>query len=325
MKILRRLRLSGVLAAALAGVVLVTGVSTTGRTAVPAPSAHAKSIHLDESSIRTVDWQTPYLSWNGSRWDYFGFISQIRRLENAYNNNVPGSSNTVDHTDPWNGSYFEVTIGTRYGEQVRLRFRRDNLYLVGWFTRNDVYNFVGPMNEAEIPSDHNWQNTGNGQRGGYWQLNGSSNYGSLENQAGTQRSQLNFNQWTVNSAASALLDASDSSLMAQGLLFFTQFVSEATRFRPISDRIGWGGFADNGANNPNWGPQLPGQFIDQENNWGQLSWRFNNLLQNNAQQDPNPLWCWVADGSGQLHNIALARLADFALVMNCVNGFPGRY
>ncbi|MER6221082.1 ribosome-inactivating family protein [Streptomyces sp900105755] len=55
------------------------------------------------------------------------------------------------------------------------------------------------------------------------------------------------------------------------MLMMTQFTSEAARFRPIRDEIAL-------TMNGNSSLSLPGEYADQENDWGSLSSTFNGSL-----------------------------------------------
>lgn len=318
----RRIRLTGACAALAAGAVLVSGFSHT-----PAPKAQAHTVTLDAASIETVQNQTPLFWWNGSRWDYFGFLNSIRRAIHADNNNVPGSSNTVDHTDTNNHGFFDVVIGDRNGHQVRLRLRRDNLYLMGWFDSNDTYNYIGNSWQAGIPNDHR-QAARAGARGGNRQLLAGASYDRIERLARTERGRLHFNQDAVSSGAGVLwhADYGHPEFLAQSLLFFTQFVAEAARFRGIADTIGWQGFADSTADNWRYRTTIDPHLIDQETSWDNLSQRFNWMLLNNVPQDSarNALNGALRTASGAILVYRLITMSDYARVLNMALGYPKR-
>ncbi|GLP67438.1 hypothetical protein TUSST3_40600 [Streptomyces sp. TUS-ST3] len=103
---------------------------------------------------------------------------------------IPGTRR--DHTDPVSTGFFDVMVGGR-DNAVRTRLRRSDLYLVGWFTGNDTYNYIGPRDQAGIPDTHNHPATP-GQRGGSWQLARVASYGRLEGMAGAHRANL---RWPV--------------------------------------------------------------------------------------------------------------------------------
>ncbi|MET9089330.1 ribosome-inactivating family protein [Streptomyces sp. NPDC004237] len=326
----RRATLTGACAALAAGAVLVTGL--TGGTAPSARATHA--VRLDKNSVETVANQTPVFWWNGSRWDYFGFLNSIRSQINAHDNSVAGSSNTVSHTDPWNPAAIDVVVGDRHGHQVRLRLRRSDLYLVGWFDQNDTYNYLGPANQAEIPPSHDWPAQAN-TRGGSRQLLASASYDQIERLANhgndgepVTRSTMPFNQDSVSSAASALwwADQQHRELMGQGVLLFTQFISEALRFRGISDEIGWQGFGDRSQDNWQFRTRINPVLVNQETQWGTLSERFNELQRRNRRDDDSAqlLDGWWRAPDGAINGQLLRNLAQFALTLNTVKGFPGR-
>ncbi|MFK0282198.1 ribosome-inactivating family protein [Streptomyces sp. NPDC090499] len=327
-RILRRAGLTGACAALVAGAVLVTGL-TDGT----APATHAAGVRLDRNSVTTVANQTPVFWWNGSRFDYFGFLNTIRSQINAHSNAVAGSSNVVSHTDPWDPAAIDVVIGDRNNHQVRLRLRRADLYLVGWFDSNDTYNYVGPANQAEIPPSHT-QAARNGVRGGNRQLLPSASYDQIERLANRgnpgssiTRTSLHFSEDAVSAAAGNLwhADQAHQELLGQSVLFFTQFISEAARFRGISDTIGWQGFAGTSRDNWQFRTTLNPTLVGQETQWGTLSARFNTLQAENRQDDNgNQLEGWWRTSSGAINGQRLRNLAEFALVLNTVKGFASR-
>jgi hypothetical protein len=271
--------------------------------------------------------QTPIFWSDGTRWDYFGFINEVRRNVNGYDNRVPGvEGNTVDHTDVMaNHQFFDVVIGTHTGQQVRIRVRASDLYIVGWFTRYDVYNYVGARWEVGIPRDHDQPNRGGW--GGNWQLTNSGNYGGLERMGGgINRARLRYDSFHVNAFAMDLWNASDPARMAAAVVYFAQFISEAARFRSISDSIGWNGFADRREDNWRMSAVLDINLVRQENQWGTLSERFNTMLENGRRED-NPrsaLYAWYRGYDNVVRGALLITLADYAKVMNTVLGYPRR-
>jgi hypothetical protein len=268
--------------------------------------------------------QTPVFWYNGDRWDYFGFINNVRSQVNAYNNSVPGSANTVSHTNPRSiGEFFDVVIGIEGGHQVRIRMRASDLYIVGWFTQNDVYNIIGPALEAGIPADHG--NYNNGERGGYWSLSDSGNYVDLERIAGGfDRTVVRYDEARVNAFGQDLWKADDPARMAAAVIFFSQFIAEAARFRGISDTIGWNGFGNRSSDNWQYSTIIDRHLVGQENSWGNLSRRFNQLLGSNSQDNQDSaLTGWYQDSGGRIVSMLLITLADYARVMNTVRGYPG--
>ncbi|SED12183.1 Ribosome inactivating protein [Amycolatopsis tolypomycina] len=318
----RRLLPTTFLAATLAVATLVSEVHIPATPTVQAGGVPGSS--QSSPSIKLVQDQTPIFWWNGSRWDYFGFINAIRRSMNVYNNYVPGSSNTIDHTDPWNRSgSLDVVVGSRNGHQVRIRLRRSDMYVLGWFDRNGTYQYLGNWTEANGPGGSNIH-----------QALDTPSYDGIERMAnlgnpGQWRSRYTarFNQDVVSASADNLWNAdfNHPELIGQALLVLVQFISEATRFRGISDTIGWGGFADRSADNWQFNTNIPSQLVDMENNWGQLSERFDWMLENNAQDSPgNAFTGFWRNPDGSIASRLLITMADYGLVFNLVKGFPGR-
>lgn len=317
-KALRRFRPATFLAALLAVAALVSEVHIPST-----PSVEADSARSDSHNIKLVQNQTPIFWWNGSRWDYFGFINAIRRSVNAYNNAVPGSANTVDHADPWNHGALDVVIGDRNGHQLRIRVRRSDLYVVGWFDRNGTYQYLGNWAEAIIPP-----NTATHQALATPSYDGIERMANINN-GGTWHSRYNtrFNENSLSAATGSLwhADFSHPELIGQSLLVLVQFIAEAARFRGVSDAIGWGGFADRSADNWQFNTTIPRELVDQENNWGHMSERFNWMLEtNNPDSWANAFTGFWRNADGTVASRRLITMADYALVFNLVRGFPGR-
>lgn len=286
-------------------------------------------INIPSSAAQT----TPVFWWDGNRWDYFSFINQMRANVNAYNNAVPNSQgHTVDHTDPNAiNRFFEAVIGigdrnnpsNARQHQLRIRIRASDLYVVGWYTGSGTYNYLGSAWEAGLPAT-----------GRTWQLSNSGNYVDLERMANSgnlpgaafNRSALRYDQARVNAFGWDLWNADNPARMAAAVVYFAQFISEATRFRGISDVIGWNGFGHRSQDNWQFSTVIDNHLVGQENQWAHLSQRFNWMLANNVAQDNprNALQAWYRDSGGIVRLATLLTMADYAKVMNTVRGFPGR-
>ncbi|MGX9885518.1 ribosome-inactivating family protein [Streptomyces sp. NPDC002276] len=319
--ILRRLRLPAACAALVAGAVLLSGLSD-GTPAGNATSGQAHSVRLDSHNVRTAASGTPVFYYNGNRWDYFGFLNAIKENLNAYNNTVPGTSSTVNHTPRSDSGFFDVIVIDSHNNALQMKFRRSDLYLVGWFTQAHTYNYIGPAGEAGIPPGYTGA-PANGQ-GGSWQLTNSPSYGSLEKMAGTNRGQISFSEPATGAAAANLRSAGHRELMAQGILYFTQFISEAVRFRGISDTIGWDAYGDRSQDNHLYRTRIDAHFLDQETQWGQDSQRFNWML--SARQNDswnNHFQGWYMNTAGRPTRIDMITAADYARVLAMALGYPG--
>jgi hypothetical protein len=176
---------------------------------------------------------------------------------------------------------------------VRLNVRRSDMYIMGWWTGNNVYNYVGDRNVGYGESTR-WQDGRNLPASSTWHLPGAGEgYDSLQRAANTDRTDITFSRENVNTAVWDLYNARDPRSMARAFLVMTQFVAEAARFRPIGTDIGMvmgGGEL-----------RLPADFVAQENSWDNLSRRFNDLLNNHwpGYVDPNPLWGYRAGEFGE--------------------------
>jgi hypothetical protein len=112
--------------------------------------------------------------------------------------------------------------------------------------------------------------------------------------------------------------------MAAAVIYFSQFIAEAARFRGIADTIGWLGYGHRSSDNWQFSTAINEQLVGQENNWGTLSRRFNQLLRSNSQDNQDTaLTGWYQDTGGRIVSMLLITLADYARVMNTVRGYPG--
>lgn len=269
-----------------------------------------------------------------NRWNYWDFINQVRRQVNGADNQVPGSSETVDHT-PNVPEFIDVDMQMWGNDSfVRLRLRRSDLYLMGWWSSDAVYNRMDSEAASGTPAEA-WDNRGQVTR---WAPNRPTNfnadYPSLEARSGASRYEIGFARDALNTAAWNLYNArqpTDSDggnqarteirNQARAVLMMTQFISEAARFRGIATRLGYAN-EESADHDPVY---IPWQVAGEENNWGTLSERFNRWLQaartaqNAGVADPNggePARVWTIDRWNRLIGLTLTALADYALVLN---------
>jgi hypothetical protein len=258
---------------------------------------------------------------------YTDFINQIHRQINAADNGVPGSYNTVDHTSDTT-EFFDVDVQMWGSEDfVRIRLRRSDLYLVGWWSSDAVYNRV----DSEAAS---------GAPAGSRPTNFRADYPSLERVAGASRYEIGFSRDALNTAAWNLYNArqptdrdggnqaaTEIRNQARAVLMMTQFLSEAARFRGVATRLSFAN-EERADHDPVY---IPWQVAGQENDWGTLSERFNRWLgaaraAGNPQiADPDthePTRVWTIDQWNNLVGFTLATLADYARVLYTVKGRP---
>lgn len=256
---------------------------------------------------------TFYLDGGNGPTNYVNFINSIRsRVSDNQGSMVPGTSSAyqVNHTigvsTRDSNDFIRVDVHAMGSpDYVRIQLRRSDLYVVGWWGADNVYRYLGAEGQNADngpssrygdggPNDHPHRSAGFGD-----------NYNAIESAAGQGRVGLAINPWTVNGAVRYLLEANNTQRMAQGVLQMTQWLSEAARFRPLRDEIALV-MNDNG----NYF-RVPQQYADQENNWGNLSNHFNNLLrQPQGARDANPLVGWgrLVNGNPQRYvlNTAVA-------------------
>lgn len=248
---------------------------------------------------------TYYLDTGNGHDRYIAFINDIRRrVGDDQGSHVPGTTSAynVDHTvsisTQDSRDFIRVDVHAMGDDDyVRIQLRRSDLYMVGWWGQDGVYRYLGqPGDNAHNgpssrmgdggPNDHPHRSAGFGD-----------NYTNIEGAAHQGRVGLAIDPWTINGAVRNLLAANNTEAMAHGVLQMTQWLSEAARFRPLRDEIA---YAMTGNGIPF---RVPQEYATQENNWGNLSGRFNALLRH-AQNyvDPSPLVGW-----GRFHNGAPQR------------------
>ncbi|MGW1786126.1 ribosome-inactivating family protein [Streptomyces sp. NPDC002143] len=258
----------------------------------------------------------PHFKIGTDRWSYYDFISKIRRGVNAYNNSVPGSSSTVDHTTnipdarhPESAGFFDVDVQAWNNDMfVRIRLRRVDLYVVGWWSSDGVYNYIDPSTAASGAPSNSRATVFRGD------------YGSLESIAGASRYEVTFSRDSMNTAVWALYNARPSGTaqrhreQAHAVLMMTQFISEAARYVGIANLLG-------PTMDLNGQGHIPWQIAGEENNWGRLSADFNKMLKERTS-DSTPSTAWTADYWGNLVTVVLYQLSDYARILNTAKGFP---
>ncbi|MGC9541983.1 ribosome-inactivating family protein [Streptomyces sp. UG1] len=234
---------------------------------------------------------------------YERFLDAVADRAASGSSDVPRTTSEVAHTDPSSSSFFQVDVQAWGSDTfVRLNIRRSDMYIMGWWTGSNVYNYVGSRgtdrNGRPLPppgsESGRWTTQGWLAADSTWQLPGAGEgYDSLQRAANTARTDITFSRENVNTAVWDLYNARDPRQMARAFLVMTQFVAEAARFRPIGRDIGM--VMDGGE------LRLPRDFVEQENSWDALSRRFNDLLRNHAPGyvDPSPLWGYRSGQFGE--------------------------
>ncbi|MFF4028831.1 ribosome-inactivating family protein [Streptomyces sviceus] len=246
--------------------------------------------------------------------DYVNFINRIRSIVNdGGSTSVPGAGGAyqVNHLDPNNRAmYLQVDIHTLTGEFVRLQLDRRNLYLLGWWSHDNTYYYLGNR-PGDTPPYGERGRTDNGRfrDAEHWRQISSENYSRLEADAGENRADMPISSQSINAAAMFMYSRNpnyDNHDRARGALRMTQFISEAARFRPIRDDIaqviGHHGTL-----------YMPAEYARMENAWSTLSTRFNELLHHPQNyQDPHPLTSWRRDTLGSPVKIILTKAILYA-------------
>ncbi|MET7655037.1 MULTISPECIES: ribosome-inactivating family protein [unclassified Streptomyces] len=242
---------------------------------------------------------------------YMNFINNIRLgIADTGSNRVPGAgSNQVMHT-PTNPAqpYFQVDI-QMWGSNnyVRLQLNRENLYLLGWWDRNNVYHYMGTRTVARTDREASrTENQTTRLPDSTARASFGEGYGALETTGGESRSYMMISRDTISSAAWYLYDSNDTRSMARGALRMAQFISEAARFRPMRNFIA-----------PIMGHDaallIPRQLVAQQNNWGTLSARLNDLLHHAVGYiDPRPLTGYRVSSDTIVSVVRLLTAAQYA-------------
>jgi hypothetical protein len=248
--------------------------------------------------------------------EYWGFINGVRAaVDEGRNRTVPGTNVPVDHTNPNNEYYTQVDIHAWGGgpdDFVRLQIRRSDLYVVGWWSNDNYYNRV---EHGDAAPTARWQNGEFRGVDGMRDTAFNGDYGSLQNVAGASRYGMHFNNNALNDAVWALLNArgnNTAQAQALGVMRMAQFVSEAARFRAISD------FMVTAATGGDL--VLDNRIVDLQNMWGTLSGRFN-WLRNHTNSDANPIRVYGRNEQGGISEYVLWTAALYAnYVLNTAKG-----
>ncbi|MFI7300174.1 ribosome-inactivating family protein [Streptomyces sp. NPDC050121] len=245
-------------------------------------------------------------------YDYIEFINDIRRRVNdGHTSQVPGAGNTyqVQHTNPNSvSSYLQVDI-QMWGSShfVRLQLRRSDLYVLGWWDRNNNYRYLGSRTVTRTSAEAQRMEDGeNRPPDAAIRASFQEDYPSLETAAHERRANMPISRDSISAAAWYLYDSNDTQNMARGVLRMIQFVAEATRFRPLRDSIATV-IGTNGVYS------IPPLLAAQENQWGRLSGRFNWLLGfPQGYRDPHPLTAYRRDVYGSAVAIVLYTAIQYA-------------
>lgn len=210
---------------------------------------------------------------------YRSFIAQIRTRAADPNNLSHSIPVLFPQVNPPT-RFFDVVLRTAQAA-VRLRLRRDNLYLEAY------------RNEAGVQ----WFEFANG--GDLRLVTGSEflpftgNYMGLTRVAGEDRDQIRLGQAPLNTAVNDLATSGDNVARARALIIVIQMVCESTRFSWISDQIG---------STYTTGGLIPSsQMLDFENGWGLVS----NAILRSDNFPQAPFQLQVPNGM-QINNLAQA-------------------
>ncbi|WP_330289569.1 pectinesterase family protein [Streptomyces sp. NBC_00576] len=278
------------------------------------------------------DHTTPVFRLDGStatRAGYRRFLDQFR-ANVAYHGTSPdgtpvdgrvqGTDLTVEHLNPANSTFTEVTIITEDSHEVRLRFRVSDMYLVGWFDRDGRYNYLGPRDEAQVPAEFQLDPR---------LLVGTPSYGDLEGLGNVTRDTLKYGRVETENHAMSLWNSDGTEAgrrrAAAAVVYFAQFVSEATRLRDIGDWIEERAFGEEDWESYDMHTTIDSHLVAQENVWGTLSAHFAAAQGNEAGLDPaeTPMRVWTRNSRGDIVEQTLRWAYQFASVLYVANTFHG--
>ncbi|MEU6228992.1 ribosome-inactivating family protein [Streptomyces sp. NPDC047042] len=254
--------------------------------------------------------------------DYTEFINELRRrINDGSTARVPGAGDPymVQHTNTTlapgsnfpqgrdrHDAYLQVDI-QMWGNPnfVRLQLQRSDLYIIGWWDRNNVYHYTGsqtvPQEERERRENGVMRNASSIRRAPF-----EENYVGMQTAAGERREYLPISRGGMNGAAWDLYDSTNNQNMARGFLRMTQFIAEAARIRPMRDSI-----ALVMGNAMTW--YINPQFVWLQNNWARLSGRFNWLLgMPQGYRDTQPITAYRRSGLNDATTIILYTAIQYA-------------
>jgi hypothetical protein len=289
----------------LASAALALVTSTLAGLLGAAPSANAEDNNA-----------TFYLDGGNGADHYINFINDVRsRVSDNEGSVVPGAGNAfqVNHTinvsTRDSNDFIRVDVHAMGSpDYVRIQVRRSDLYIVGWWGADGVYRYLGADGQNADNGPSSRYGDGGPNDHPHRSAGFTDNYNSIEEAAGQARAGLAINPWTVNGAVRYLLEANNRQHMAQGVLQMTQWLAEAARFRPLRDEIALV-MNDNG----NYF-RVPQEYANQENNWGNLSNRFNDLLRRpqGAQDTQQPYTGWGRIVNGRPLQYTLRTAVNYA-------------
>ncbi|KAK6359025.1 hypothetical protein TWF696_000196 [Orbilia brochopaga] len=191
--------------------------------------------------------------------EYREFLEEVRRQASSLGDNLQGPQD--GKVPKINGipflpaqkeppsQFFDVVLmaptdadlGTE-GQALRVRLRRDNLYIIGYRNENgnewmELDRMSKEKDPAKLKQRVHWIVSNNKEAKFEWTKFGEG-YGSLEKFAKVSREQTFCDQKSLMGAIKALSTAgTDAQEQARSVLILTQMVSESTRFKGLSESI----------------------------------------------------------------------------------------
>ncbi|MGY1498441.1 ribosome-inactivating family protein [Streptomyces sp. QTS52] len=274
------------------------------------------------SSANAAQDGDPIATWKiGDVNSYAAFINQIRRTVNVGESSVTGTGRQVFHTsgNPNRETYITVRVErSDSNRSVRLRLRASNLYLVGWWRNSHERDQYVSVDRTQTQPPVNGAHE---ERPGVSAPFGES-YTAIERETGvnSDRGHIQYSHGILNETVETLIRADRRSTRDQAGAFLrmTQAVSEAARFRPISEYM-TAAQRDHVA-----ASAMPGYYVSMENRWSEFSRRFNQIQKetkkNPHYQDPQPLrqyvWLRSADtGRRELEDYVFNTAVSYAMYL----------
>ncbi|WP_338703369.1 ribosome-inactivating family protein [Streptomyces sp. Q6] len=237
-------------------------------------------------------WYNLYGTGDTPASQYGGFISSLQNAAGHYWWNGIAATQTAGRGD----SLIRADLNFN-GEELRLWFTPNNLYLRGFTNHNgDTWQFA----DADYNLGEVMENLSHGPDGGLLPnlgqvqtLSYTSHYNDIVQATdGYSRGNLPYSYSLLYNHAYQLQYGGDGSSTAASLLFMIQYTSEAVRFWDV-----YGVMVDIMRNGNTYYPALPLRQQELENDWSQLSNYARNL-----QAGRNPAPVYVGPNAGTISN-----------------------
>lgn len=209
---------------------------TVPRDTETSASTEADRVTIDAETVADkehVDF--PRVRWNINRGSgaYLAMLDQLRSLAETSASGVATTGNTESQ------SFADIVISSgNHTPAVHAIVRLSDFYVVRFFSSDTphdvVLNLASDVPDKQDATDDNW-------------FLGKEDYDCLARVANQSLTAVNLSEFSLeNSLRDLGTRGTDRTAQARGMLRFSIAITEASRFRPIADRIANG--MDNGSN-----------------------------------------------------------------------------